>query len=175
MRDSQTWWDETKNNERLLVDWLMNQYHGEATAAIRIREFIDKFATKNSYHFFLLENIARQEEDHAKWVGSLLEARGVSAQLLLKTDRYWTETLPQITSFETGTAVAAKAEAMRLERIRTICWDDESPADVRSVFLRILPQEVQHEKTFRHLTTTAALNAVNPGHLAGLEALGLML
>ena len=46
--------------------------------------------------------------------------------------------LAAIEDLETGCAVGAHAERMRLERIEVIAGDPEAPADIRAVFARIL-------------------------------------
>ena len=103
----------------------------------------------------------------------MLLSRGLTPEILNKKERYWEQTLKQITDWDTGCAVAAHAEKMRLERIRVICDDEEAPADIRDVFLMILPQEEFHEKAFRSFTTDDAMARTLEGHLAGLNELGL--
>jgi len=104
-----------------------------------------------------------------------LRARGEEPAVIAdKAERYWRATLPGIESWDTGCAVAAHAEAMRLERIRVIAADPDAPADVREVFARILPQEEFHERAFRTFSTDAALTATLHQHLAGAQALGLV-
>jgi rubrerythrin len=179
MKTSQQWWNEVKQSPALLKEWLTKQFIGEVTAAGRIEMFADKFRPQhpvsNTARRVLLA-IARQERQHADWVATLLDSRGikVDAEALERAeDRYWKETLPGITDFETGTAVAAHAEGMRLERIRVICNDDESPEDIRLVFKRILKDEEWHEATFTALSTPEALAATKGNHELGLKALGL--
>ena len=74
---------------------------------------------------------------------------------------------------ETGAAVGAHAERMRLERIEAIAGDAEAPADIRQVFARILPQERFHERAFRSLAGDDALRRTASAHALGREALGL--
>lgn len=65
------------------------------------------------------------------------------------------KTLPQIESWETGCAVAAHAEEMRLERIKIVvsqCKDK----DIRDTFTKILKDELFHAKAFREFTTDEA-------------------
>lgn len=177
MRTPAEWWDAVKADPGLLLDWLRKQYHGEATAAVRMRDFLDRFGTqaRDPRWVTTVEEIARQEETHAAWVGELLRARGEEPQVIAnKFERYWSATLPGIESWESGCAVAAHAEAMRLERIRVIANDSAAPADVRAVFARILPQEEFHERAFRTFASDAALTAALEGHAAGAEALGLV-
>lgn len=174
MKTTAQWWTETKNNPELLMDWLKDQYHGEATAATRIRDFSNQFATTD-LRKEILECIAIQEERHAGWVGDLLKARGCEPALLIKPERYWDQTLPEIDSFESGCAVAAHAEAMRLERIECICYDSDAPADIREVFMKIFPEEKFHARAFRNLTTYDAMQKTDEAHVKGLEAIGLVL
>jgi rubrerythrin len=173
-RTSQQWWEDTLRNPEALVGWLQKQYHGEATAAIRIRNFSDKFCEKLT-DLRTLGIIAGQEEKHAEWVGALLSARGVEPAILEKTERYWDVTLPGIEDFATGAGVAAHAEHMRLERIRVIAEHPETPEDIRAVFARILPEETFHERAFAEMAGDAALAATRSGHERGMEALSLVM
>ncbi len=174
MKTSKEWWDRVKHDPNLLVRWLRDQYHGEALAAIRMRLFVKKFGSEAKWQEqATVEEIANQEQQHADWVGDLLRSRGVEPTLLAKNERYWNEALKGINSWEAGCAVAAHAEKMRLDRIRAIAADPESPADVRDVFSRILPQEEFHERAFRAFTSESALFTTLGNHMAGAEALGL--
>jgi len=171
--NSVEWWVATKSSPTALLKWLKDQYHGEVTAATRMRELILIYPANPKWKQ-TVETIAQQEETHAQWVGALLTARGVHPEVLQKRERYWENTLKQITDWDTGCAVAAHAEAMRLERIRAICNDPDAPSDVREVFGKILPQEEFHEKAFRSFTTDVAMKRTLEGHLAGMNELGLV-
>jgi rubrerythrin len=172
-RTSEQWWEEVKADPAKLESWLQKQYHGEVTAADRIRDFAEKFSQPDTRASRILNLIASQEMDHASWVGSLLVARGIEPRVLDKDERYWEQTLPQIGNFATGAAVAAHAERMRLERIRVIAHDLEAPDDIRTVFDRILPQEVFHERAFTSLAGPEAMQATVEAHLQGREVIGL--
>jgi rubrerythrin len=177
MKTSAGWWQTVKADPELLLDWLRKQYHGEATAAVRMRDFLNRYGeqARDPRWVATVEEIARQEELHASWVGELLGARGEEPTIIPdKAERYWQATLPGIESWESGCAVAAHAEAMRLERIRVIAADLDAPADIREVFARILPQEEFHERAFRAFASDEALTAALEGHAAGAEALGLV-
>lgn len=175
MQTSKQWWDETKADPAKLIEWLKNQFHGELTASARIREFLKKFPTSSKAQSMVLDVIADQEYKHAWWVSGLLTARGAAAVRLTKEERYWAHTLPEITSFESGCAVAAKAEEMRLERIRVIVEDEDAPLDIRAVFAKILPEEQFHAQAFKRMASAEALANVSPAHARGLESLGLVL
>ena len=173
-RTSLTWWEHMLATPAAFTSWLQDQYHGEVTAAVRIRTFADKYATSKR-HKSILEVIAGQEGQHAQWIVKLLTARGIAPQVLEKKERYWDETLPGINDFLTGAAVASHAERMRLERIRVICEHRDSPDDVRLVFQKILPQEEFHERAFAQMAGAEALDATKYAHERGLEALGLVM
>jgi len=175
MQTSKEWWERVKHDPFLLVRWLRDQYHGEAVAAIRMAKFVERFGDQAKFaERKTVEEIARQEQRHADWIGQLLLDRGVAPALLEKTERYWDEALKGIDSWDTGCAVAAHAEGMRLERIRVIASDPEGPADVREVFSRILPQEEFHERAFGTFASDAALFTTLGNHQAGAIALGLV-
>lgn len=176
MKNSEEWWEEVKCNQFKLLDWLKKQYHGEVTASHRIRQFLNQFQNqaKNVEWVETLEKIAVQEEAHAEWIGGLLSVRGVEAKPLAnKNPRYWRETLEGIEDWETGCAVGAHAEKMRLERIAVISSDGNAPEDIRQVFQRILPQEEFHERSFRKFSSKEALDKTKCNHNRGRNALGL--
>lgn len=176
MKNSEEWWREVKADKNKLLDWLRKQYHGEVTASFRIKAFVDQFKdqAKNAEWLGVLEEISKQEETHAIWIGELLEARGEEPSLIEnKNNRYWDKTLIGIEDWNTGCAVGAHAEKMRLERIKVICSDKDAPKDIRDVFQKILPQEEFHERSFREFTTEEALIKTMKNHEEGTNALGL--
>jgi rubrerythrin len=176
MKTSIEWWNEVKQDEEKLNEWLVKQWRGEVTAALRIQRFSEQFAAGNARVQRILAEIAKQEDTHAQWVGELLARRGILYDVDVVQEaekRYWKETLPGITSLETGAAVAAQAESMRLERIRTIADDVDAPTDIRLVFQAILKDEVWHEAAFTQLASDEAFVATKGNHELGRLALGL--
>lgn len=173
MRTAEQWWAETKADEGALRAWLIKQHRGEASAAARIRKFRDEYAPAGEPRA-VLSLIADQEERHARWVLDLLKARGIDPDVDGAEERYWSQTLPAIESFETGAAVGAHAEAMRLRRIRAIVFDASAPADVREVFAKILPEEEFHERALRRLAGDVAMSQTAGAHARGEQLLGLV-
>ena len=174
MITSKEWWDKVKNDRELFNEWLIKQYRGEVTAAARIREFALQYAPWHLHPALL--TIADQEEQHAEWVRELLDYYGVNYEVLGEAEaRYWKETLPEINDFESGSAVAAHSEEMRLERIRTIVNDENADPVVRQVFRNILVDELWHAKTFRRFAGGEAYQSASGAHARGLEALGLVM
>ncbi len=169
---SQEWWDALKHRPEQLLAWLLDQYRGEATAAERIERLRDAYGAEPRAQR-VLTVIADQERKHAGWVGGLLRTRGVDPIVSDKQDRYWKRALPGVQDFETGCAVGAHAERMRLERIEVIAADPDTPEDIRGVFTRILPEERFHERAFRTLAGARALEATRGAHALGRQALGL--
>ncbi|MFO0612681.1 MAG: hypothetical protein U0414_08845 [Polyangiaceae bacterium] len=174
LRDSRTWWEATRREERALVAWLLDQYRGEATAAGRIEMLRDAFAEPGTRAHVVLGVIAGQERRHAVWVGDLLTARGVQPTVLPKRERYWAPTLEAIHDLETGCAIGAHSERMRLERIEVIAADPFAPEDVCAVFRRILPEERFHARAFAELAGARALDETRAAHARGRRALGLV-
>lgn len=170
---SATWWQRTKQDATRLHAWLYDQYRGEVTAAGRIEALRDRYCTPEQRAYRILTVIAAQERTHAAWVGELLAARGLPVEVQAKIDRYWNRVLPGIDDLETGAAVGAHAEAMRLERIEAIARDAEAPADIRAAFAKILPQERFHARAFAALSTPEAMARTIDAHALGREALGL--
>lgn len=173
MKTSKQWWQEVKNDDDKFNQWLLKQYRGEVTASQRIDAFREQYSDSEKSSK-ILQTIAVQERDHASWVLNLLQSRGLDIPSVTEAEeRYWKETLPSIESFETGCAVGAHAEKMRLERIEVICNDDEAPEDIREVFKKILKDEIFHERAFKRLAGEEAMQKTEASHKRGLEVLGL--
>jgi tRNA isopentenyl-2-thiomethyl-A-37 hydroxylase MiaE len=166
------WWKETKADETKLNQWLIKQHRGEVTASKRILDFGEKYAPDSTSHM-LLVMIAKEEGQHATWISGLLKKRGLTPDTENAEKRYWQATLPEVTSFETGAAVGAHAEWMRLKRIQVICEDDSAPSDIRKVFKKILKDEQFHAKAFREMAGLEALWSTYGAHQRGVELLGL--
>ncbi len=176
MKTSAQWWSDTKSSESKINDWLIKQWRGEVTASVRIRKLAEQYVDSSSREAKILNQIAEQEDMHASWIKILLDARRIEAdrsEILQAENRYWEKTLPGIKDFSTGTAVAAHAEGMRLERIRVIAGDAESPDDIRDTFAKILRDEEWHESAFLQLSTAEALEATQGDYELGRQALGL--
>lgn len=176
MKTSKEWWSEVKSSPRKLNAWLRDQYHGEITAARRLRRIARLHPEAMGKVGGALLYIAEQEKEHAEWVKGLLQNRGIKATTLSKTPRYWKNTLPRYymsLPLDQLLAIGAHAEKMRLDRIRTIASDIDAPDDVRRVFRNILPQEQFHERYFRKNASKEALKQTKPNHIKGLNALGL--
>lgn len=174
MRDSLTWWTETKASTVKLESWLKDQYHGEVTAASRIAEIASK--VKETRVAKILNVIADQEAKHARWVGQLLIARGLTPQVLQKEERYWNKTLPKDYAdmpIEKLAAIGAHAEKMRLARIEVISKDQTAPEDIRETFKKILKDEIFHERAFREIAGDENMSQALKAHEDGLKALGL--
>lgn len=175
MKTSKQWWEEIKADNTKLENWLQRQWRGEVTAAYRILR-LASYVDQNSREYKILDKIADQERQHARWIEEILESRGIEVlvdDIKNAEQRYWAQTLPSIKDFVTGTAVAAHAEKMRLERITEIANDETAPEDIRSVFKKILVDEVWHESAFRNLSTPEAMAAMSGSHELGKQSLGL--
>lgn len=170
--NSKQWWEKVKQNKDLLNDWLIKQYRGEVTASDRIIKFSEQYCN-DAKHSKVLAIISEQEKTHAKWVLDLLQVRGITPDIANAEERYWKETLTEIESFETGAAIGAHAEAMRLERIKVIAEDKEAPEDIRNTFSKILVDELFHERAFREMAGYQAMQKTQGSHEKGMELLGL--
>ena len=178
MQTSAQWWNKTKSDPNKLIAWLKDQYHGEKTASKRIVElFVYSSLTVEKADLKVVLRIAKEEEIHARWIGDLLLARGVTPEILDKEERYWNKVLPADggQSKEQLAAIAHLAERMRLERIGVIAADPQAPKDIRAVFKKILPMELNHEKLFLSLTTDKHIKDALANHYDGLNALGLVI
>lgn len=174
MRTSKEWWDETKKSPEKLVNWLKNQYHGEAVASERIKKFI--LPHMEGKYQFMVERIADDEDRHAQWVGELLKTRGIKPEILQKEERYWKQVITEdfTTNGNYASAVAAHAEEMRLERIKVIMDDTEFDSDIVNTFKQIYKDELFHAKGFKLIAGDEYYSKASENHAKGLEALGLI-
>ncbi len=174
MKTSKQWWAETRINNEKLINWLKNQYHGEAIASERIRQYVLPHFTGK--YEFMVERIADDEERHASWIGKLLLSRGITPEILQKEERYWREVMTE--EFKSdghyAAAVAAHAEEMRLERIKVIMEDNEIDEDIRNTFINIYKDELFHAKGFKLIAGDEYYNKASENHAKGLEVLGLI-
>lgn len=175
-KTSAEWWSEVKADPVRFNEWLVKQYRGEVTAAVRIRKLADR--TDSHTNKAVLNMIASQENTHASWVLDLLNARGIVPTMEdvgNAENRYWKAVAPAAAfSFNRACAIASHAEGMRLERIRVISEDYEAPEDVRVVFKKILKEEIFHEKAFASMAGADAMSKTQPDHEAGRQLLGLV-
>lgn len=177
-KTSAQWWAETKNDEEKLAHWHRRQYVGELAAVNLLSEMILKFgADMTEEQWENTHKVMIQEATHAKWMKSLLDARGILPEKDADaTRRYWQEVIPSVDDFQKASAAAHDAERMRLHRIREIANDPEGNRldlrDIREVFQRILPHEEWHEEVFESMRGSARLDEA---HDRGLAALSLVL
>lgn len=173
MKTTEQWWAEVSTDESKMIDWLKDQYHGEVTAEGRIRALLADYSLSEAAAR-IIAKIADDEKAHALWVKDLLIARGITAEVLQKEERYWDKTLPkERASFEYMCAVGHLAETMRLDRIRLLASDPRF-SDIAEVFMKILPDEEFHAKAFKHLSTPELIEQARVHHNEGLNALGLV-
>ena len=170
---SQAWWEDVKNDDKKLSAWLRRQYIGEVTAAERIKKLSDVFCSNDAIRT-MLGLISSQEILHAEWVLELLNSRNITVTVKNPEERYWKAALRAVGSFETAAAIAAHAEGMRLERIAVIAGDVSAPEDIRNVFMKILKDEIFHEKAFKFMAGNEALEATLNDHNQGRKLLGLV-
>jgi tRNA isopentenyl-2-thiomethyl-A-37 hydroxylase MiaE len=176
MRTTEQWWDEVSNDPAKMAAWLKDQYYGEQTAAVRVRDLLTQYPDITDTERQLVTMIADDEAKHAKWVLELLLARGIHTPELYreKPVRYWDKTLPTTpVTFSQICAIGHHAEVMRLERIRLLA-DDVRFNDIAQVFTNILSDEVFHAKAFGCMSSPEDIEAARGNHEAGKQALGLV-
>jgi hypothetical protein len=165
-RTAASWWASIRNDPAKINAWLLDQYRGEALAAVRIAMLRDRFPASQKAAR-VLSIIAGQEQEHARWVAGLLEARGLPVVVADKRARYWdAQALELIADFETGCAVGSHAERMRLERIEVIANDDDPDggdiADIRWSAFTSAPSESSPDRPPRRRPETPTTSAAPP-------------
>lgn len=174
---TQQWWDRVSNSNEEMVKWLKAQYHGEATAEIRIRQSIQDYKLDpNSLEARIITSIADDEAKHTVWVKKLLTTRGITADILQKEERYWNEVLPKVLEENTFTyfcAVGHLAETMRLDRISLLASDNRY-LDIAKVMTDIYPDELFHARAFKEMSTASNISKAREFHNIGMNAIGLI-
>lgn len=178
LETTQQWWDRVSNSDDEMVKWLKAQYHGEVTAAERISGCLITYdeVTLGSLEETIIVSIVSDELQHAKWVRKLLTARGITAEVLQKEERYWNEVLPktlEVNTFSYFCAVGHLAETMRLDRISLLASDDRFE-DIAKVMSDIYPDEVFHARAFKEMSTKADIAKAREFHNIGMNAIGLI-
>lgn len=175
MHTSQQWWDEVKNDDTKLTEWLRRQYVGEMSAVNLLSQILLRFgADATEEQWGNVYSVMLQEARHAFWMKQVLVRRGIPLEKDARAEtRYWAEVVPNIHTFADAMSAAFHAESMRLERICIIAAErDPRFLDLTAVFARILPDEEWHAKIFGEMRGTADTSAY---HQKGLEALNLVL
>lgn len=126
-----------------------------------------------------MNNTKTKLRTSAEWVGSLLEARGYTPEMLEKENRYWDVVSSGINLDITpnslyNAGIAAHAEEMRLKRIEVIANDFDAQDDIRFTFGKILIDERFHAKAFKLIAGEANYEATMLNQAAGAIALGLI-
>jgi len=177
METTTQWWNRVSNSNEEMVNWLKAQYHGEATAEIRIRQSIQDYnLNPNSLEAKIITSIANDEAKHTAWVKKLLTTRGITAEILDKEERYWNEVLPKTLEENTFTyfcAVGHLAETMRLDRISLLSSDNRY-LDIAKVLSDIYPDELFHARAFKEMSTAYDIANAREFHNIGMNAIGLI-
>lgn len=178
MKTADQWWEGVVKDDSLFNDWLLKQYHGELTAAIRIRKMVKDYEL-TPLQRTVIHRIANDEARHARWVRDILLSRGVNPKDNYGTNRYWSQTL-DIDKLDTGgysfedlCAIAYHAEDMRLNRI-VVLMEQTGHPDIAEIFSRIYLDEIFHANAFRDMSTPEALARYKEKHELGKKAIGLV-
>ena len=88
LRTTEQWWADVSSDPVKMIKWLKSQYYGESTAVDRVLKLIEIYNVTGK-NKLLLEKIADDERNHARWVKGLLLNRGIDDVLLKRDERYW--------------------------------------------------------------------------------------
>ena len=174
MVKTKKWWKECLQNPEKLENWLVRLCNNEKDAEFRFIEFANKYCRKDSESYLTFIQIASEEKVHAALVGNILHSRGIKFyEKSSKDGKYWRNALPCAVDKVTASAIGAYAETLSLSRMRIIISDPNTPVDLKSLFVRIEPDEARHVKLLRGVAGKYGMKSVVDCHNAGLEELGL--
>lgn len=169
-KTSKQWVEEVSKDPVKLQHWLERQYIGEELAARRLQELCTHPDLTDKQRP-IITRIAEEERLHSQWIAKLLPSL---PEVSYDEDRYWSEVKLSELSLDELLAAGHHAEEMRLERIQAVV-DSTLPNNIREVFAKILPMEKFHAKAFGSLASEDALAKTEANHIAGMQALNLIM
>lgn len=168
------WWNKCLNDKSKLEHWLVALYNNELDAYERFENFAKDYCLEDKKSYDIFMEIAGQEKNHADLVNEILINRNIELYTKSSNDgRYWRNTLPCIIDKKTAAAIGAYAEGLSLKRMRVIIKDENTPEDLRDLFLVIEPEESYHARILAEIATIYGMKNVRDCHDKGLEELGL--
>ena len=154
MQEFRDLWPEVRTKPGGIEWWLQKQYVGELEAIASMEKLLRSFDAnpKGAKLRNLVVRVIRDERNHVAMIERLLQARGVTPEAPASP-----EVLSGLDQWAEGCAATSRAEAIRAGEIRTVIADLGTPDDIRTVFGRVLKEEVFHEKAFRELAGQEAM------------------
>lgn len=173
---SKKWWVECLKNKEKLERWLVSLYNNEKDAEERFKQFANDFCSPGTNEHSLFMLMAEQEREHADLVEKVLKNRGLEVYIKSSKDgRYWRHTLPCALDMKTSAAVGAYAEGLSLMRMKEIIKDENTPTDIKEMFIAIEKDETFHAKELTKIATNYGMKNVRECHDKGLEELGILI
>ena len=160
---------DAKDNRAFLEDWIKTYKLPEDLKTLR--GIPDKWLPSTYAHCARMQvrGFPLKEDDQDRiWI-RVTEAYEKSS----KDGKYWRNALPCAVDKVTASAIGAYAETLSLSRMRIIISDPNTPVDLKSLFVRIEPDEARHVKLLRGVAGKYGMKSVVDCHNAGLEELGL--
>ena len=170
------WWKKVLADPEKLIYWLCRLHNTEKEAEARFIEFAEEYCTPGSKEDKIFRVIAEQERTHGVLIEDVLKARGVTIDPDAEySARYWAHTGPCIVDRETAAAVGYFAEDLSLQRMQVIIELDETPDDLRQMFIPIHHDEGYHTRILAKMAGEHGITQVVDCHTEGLKELGLKL
>lgn len=166
------WWE-----QKLLAgmeDWLVRLRSTEWDAANRFQLTLDTWPVTGDA-LYVFSRIMADERRHSSMVETVLVQTGIPfpESAAVGRERYWEQVWPKVSSFQHACAALMFGETLAITRFRVICEHPDTPAFVKELIERLIPDEYRHIRELSDLAGLEAINEMRGHHHDGMEALNI--
>lgn len=164
------WWKGVVADEAKLLKWLQKLQQTEIGGYDDYMSFlslykVDERTTK------VFTNIAEDEKKHSGLIIDLLESIGSKASVIAMPSTYWDDMNGYICDVKSAAAVNYFGEALAAFRFELIEEHPDTPANVRELIQKVLPDEQFHRETLKRIAGDSILELYSTYHFDAVEKL----
>ncbi len=160
---TKAWWVRVVSDNDRLVPWLQKLQRTELGGYTDHVDWMAKNAVTERERL-ILTNIAQDELKHSELLIDMFNDRGIEVVTDGPQSTYWSEVLATVQDTSDYCAANYFGEALASYRFEIILSMDETPADIRYVIGRALPDEIFHRETLQRLAGEEALERMKVVH-----------
>lgn len=144
------WWRRCIADNHKMTLWLQKLQRTELSGYTDHIEFMATHKISNREQL-ILTNIANDELKHSGLLIDLFADRKIEAVPVGEESSYWLDILKDVQTFEDYCAANYFGEALAAFRFDVIHSMPETPADIRELISKVLPDEIFHRETLQRL------------------------
>lgn len=157
------WWAGVVNDPVKMQAWLQKLRRTELEGYTEHCTFLGKAGLIDERTAKILMNIALDELKHAGIIDGLLQERGFPLGEPPKS-AYWESMNANVVTLEEYCAVNYFGEDLAASRFHLIQAHPQTPTDIKEALRIILPDEVFHRSTLKHLAGEEVIERMRPHH-----------